>query len=103
MFKFLILVLGLGIGFGSGVFYSVHHPDDAANLAAQEQASFLKAQADITQATKSKLDQLINRQHQTGDSSTTSPSVDPDLQDLQQKAQKQLNDLHARLNKLGNN
>ena len=110
MFKLIILVLGLVIGFGGGVYWGVHHPDQASSLSAQEEEQFLRAQQSLAQQTKSTLDRLASKRNSTNvnipgvsnlvDSNAPGASVDADLQDLQQKAQAQLNSVQSRLNQI---
>ena len=107
MFKLIILLLGLGIGFGGGVYWGVHHPDQAQQLSATEEQKFLEYEAQITKATKDKLDQLAAKQR-TGSALPGSSflggapagGVDPDIKALQDQTQKQLDDLNAHLSKL---
>jgi hypothetical protein len=104
MFKWIFLLFGLGVGFGSGVYWGVHHPDQAATLSAQEEQQVLEQ----TQALKNKLDQVINKQKSSsagpgasflGGGSNGPGAVDPDLKEADQKAQQQIDMLKAKLHK----
>lgn len=109
MFKLITLVLGMGIGFGGGVWWGVHHPNEAANLSAQEEQEVLEQ----TQAMKDKIAKLMAKHPVSGISlpagvpgsgllggnASAGGAVDPDLQELDQKAQKQIDMLKAKLHK----
>ena len=72
MIKMIVLLLGLGIGFGVGVYWGVHHPVQAQQLAAEEERRFIEAQKALLEKTKRKLDELLNRGTPAGDPSTAS-------------------------------
>jgi len=103
MFKLIILVLGLAIGFGSGVWWGVHHPSQAARLSAQEELNVLSQ----TQTMREKIHNLMVKQQGGGGIAGTgvgsnlvgggAPAVDPDLKELDDKAQSQLDMLKAKL------
>lgn len=105
MFKLIILVLGLAIGFGGGLWYGVHHPTEAANLSAAEEQQVLQQ----TQAIKDKINQLVAKQHHGiagtdiganivgANNNSGTPAIDPDLQELNKKAQDQLDMLKKKL------
>ena len=61
MIKMIVLLLGLAIGFGVGVYWSVHNPDRAKGLAAEEERRFLEAQKALLEKTKRKLDEILQR------------------------------------------
>jgi hypothetical protein len=107
MFKLIALVLGLGIGFGSGVWWGVHHPTSAASLSAEEEQNVLAQ----TQTLREKIHNLVVKQQGGGGIAGTgigsnlvgggasTPAVDPDLKELDDKAQSQLDMLKAKLGK----
>ena len=107
MFKWIFLIFGLAVGFGGGVYWGVHHPDQAATLSASEEQEVLEQ----TQALKAKLDQVLNKQKAAGSGFAAVPGsgflgggngaapVDPDLADADQKAQKQIDLLKSKLQK----
>jgi hypothetical protein len=61
MIKMIVLLVGLGLGFGVGVYWGVHHPVQAQQLAAEEERRFLEAQKALLEKTKRKLDELMAR------------------------------------------
>jgi len=100
MFKLIILVAGLGIGFLGGVEWSVHHQDKAAALSADEEQQVLQQ----TVAIREKIAKIVAKQHgsATGNAdvatgSTGTSAVDPDLSELDKKAQDQLDMLKKKL------
>lgn len=103
MFKWIFLLFGLAVGFGTGIYWGVHHPDQAATLSAKEEEEVLEQ----TQALKSKLDQLVNKQKSASAAAPGSSflggaggeKVDPDLKDTDQKAQQLVDTLKAKLHK----
>jgi hypothetical protein len=98
MFKLIILVAGLAIGFSAGLWYGVHHPSEAANLSAAEEQQVMQQ----TQAMRDKIHQLMSKHGIAGSGIganlvDSSPAVDPDLKELDQKAQDQLDMLKKKL------
>jgi hypothetical protein len=63
VFHTVIHIVVLAIGFGIGIHFATQHPQAANSLDAAQEREFLQAQADISQATASKLDQLCNRKN----------------------------------------
>ena len=106
MFKLIILVLGLGIGFSAGMWYGVHHPSEAASFSAAQTQEL----HDQMQAMKDKLKQLSSNQQQSSGGiagtgiganliggNSTPPAPDSGLQELDKKAQDQLDMLKKKL------
>ena len=106
--KILFLIIGLGLGFAGGVFWGVHHPAQASQLAGEEERRFLEAQVKVTEAIKSKLDQLASRQSQSAKGPGSgfvsgiggSSGPDPEIASLRDQSDHQLQDLHKRLDQL---
>ena len=83
----LVLVIGIGIG----IHFAAQHPDAAQNLNAAEERKFLQAQADITQATETKLDQLCN---------SNNGATSDELASLKQQQQDALAKLKAKISSI---
>jgi hypothetical protein len=120
MFKLIVFGLGLVIGASSGAWYGIHHPAEAeSHLAAERnviqsaenkiQASLSPSEAqamqDQIQAMRDKIKQLASK-GSGGIAGTdigsnlvggSAPTVDPDIQALDAKAQSQLDMLKAKL------
>lgn len=60
--KTIMLLLGLAIGFGGGVYWGVHHQEQASDLAKKEEEWVLKGKMQATQAITQKLDQALKSQ-----------------------------------------
>src|SRR5580698_4407 len=100
MIRLIVSVLLLGIGFGAGVFWGVHHPREAARVTNTEVENMRVLQARIH-------DYATKQQGKGGIAGTgigsnlignnTAPTADPDLQELDNKAQRQLDALKAKL------
>jgi len=106
--KILFLIIGLGVGFGGGVFWGVHHPAQASQIATDEERRFLEMQVKVTEAIKSKLDQLASRQSQAAKgpgsgfvSGGSASGPDPEIASLRDQQDHQLQQLQNRLNQLG--
>jgi hypothetical protein len=96
MFKFLIsLVLGVALGFGGGVWWANRNPDQAANLSAQEAQGLSDTIAKLKLAVHHVPGGPAPASVNAPASSDT--STDPSVQELDQKAQKQLDMLKAKL------
>ena len=52
MLKLLILIVGLAVGFGGGVYWGVHHPEQASQISQEEERRFLELQIKTTEAVK---------------------------------------------------
>lgn len=110
--KLIILVLGLVVGFGVGVWWGVNHPAQAQQLSTAEERKFLQAQIKVTEAARDQLDRLIASHASQGSaapaapgpgflSSSPTPSTDTSAMiRMRDQQQKQLDDLHARLDAL---
>ena len=62
MFKLIVLVVGLVLGFGIGVYWGVHHPAQASDLAKKEEEWFLKGKMEATKAISEKLDKALAKE-----------------------------------------
>lgn len=104
--KLIVLILGLGIGFGAGVFWSVHHPQQASTLSDSEQQQFLRAQLKIAEAVKSKLDTMATKSTSSANSIGSgfvaggSSAPDPVLTQLRSDQDHQIQQLRDRLSQL---
>ena len=123
MIKILVLLFGLAVGFGAGVYWGVHNPDQAKDLAAEEERRFLEQQKKISEAIKAKLDSLIKRQVTSAEATGSGKSgpagsgfvsgapksgqkaapagPDPELVKLRDQEEQQLAELEERLEELG--
>ena len=61
MIKMIVLLVGLAVGFGVGVYWGVHHPAEAQQMAAEEERRFIEAQKALLEKTKRKLDEILQR------------------------------------------
>ena len=101
--KLILLIVGLAVGFGGGVYWGVHHPQQAQTLSDSEQQQFLQAQLKIPEAVKSKLDTMATKSTSSGNSIGSGfvsggPSVPaPDLNDLRSAQDAQIKQLKDRL------
>ena len=101
MFKMLFLLAGLAAGFGAGVWWGVHHPDQAATISAEEEKKFLEAQMKITQAMKDKLEKLSSSKGKTpGSGFLAGGGPDPAVAELRDQQDQQIKDLQNHLEKL---
>ena len=103
MLKILFLLIGLAGGFGAGVWWGVHHPDQAATLSAEEERRFLELQMKATQAMKEKLDQLAAKTSGKMKGSgflANNGAPDPEVAQLRDQSDKQLRDLQTHLEDL---
>ena len=106
MLKLLFLIVGLAVGFGGGVYWGVHHPEQASQLSQEEERRFLELQIKTTEAVKNKLDQIASKQSGksfgsgfvSGGSSGSAP--DPDIAAVREQSDKQLQELHQHLDQL---
>jgi hypothetical protein len=62
MFKMIFLLVGLVLGFGLGVYWGVHNPTQASDLAKKEQEWFLKGKMEATKAISERLDQALAKE-----------------------------------------
>jgi hypothetical protein len=60
--KLIMLILGAALGFGGGVWYGVHHPKEAADLAAKQEEWINQGKMQATQAVKERLDKILDKQ-----------------------------------------
>lgn len=107
MFKMIFLLAGLAVGFGAGVYWGVHHPTQAQDLAAQEEQKILEAKKEIAERFKQKLDAIINSSRQgappagssgfVGGSGRTAAGANPQLVDLQKDAEREIQDLNRQI------
>src|SRR5436309_2767584 len=102
--KTIIFLLGLAIGCGGGVWWGVHHPEQAADFAKKEEELVLKGKMQATQAITAKLDQALKSQSSgsstpgsgfLGGGPSTGGSVDTLKQILTQQQQEVQNQLQA--------
>src|SRR5947209_6676766 len=110
--KLIVLLFGLAAGFGGGVWWGVHHPDQAANLSAEEERRFIELQIKTSEAVKAKLDGMAAKKAQasTGGakgfvsgfvSGNPGPAVsDAEIDNLRKDQDAQLQQLHQRLDQL---
>ena len=107
--KLLFLIAGLALGFGGGVYWGVHHPVEAAQLAQREEEEVLKLKVQAMEKIKQTLDRIIAEQ-KDGDTTTgtvprtgfvsgrTGPAkVDPELLKLREEQEQQLQQLKQQL------
>ncbi len=105
MIKMIVLLLGLAVGFGGGVYWGVHHPDDARKLSDAEERKVLEKQKELLAKLKGKLDQLAS----SGAASTAGRSgilgaaqggkADPEIDRLKAESDQQMNELDKLLKK----
>ena len=115
MFKLLFLLVGLGLGFGTGVYWGVHHPAQASQLADEEEQRFIELQIKTSEAIKQKLDQIASKQQPQQAAAapakpfapsgfvsarTSAAAPDPDVAALRQQQDEQIQQLHQRLAQL---
>jgi len=107
MLKLLFLIVGLAVGFGGGVYWGVKHPEQASQLSQEEERRFLELQIKTTETIKQKLDQIASKQ-QSGKSfgsgfisgGSQGGTGDPDINSLRDQSDKQLQELHQRLDQV---
>lgn len=106
--KILFLIVGLAIGFGGGVYWGVHNPAKAAQIAEREEEEVLKLKVQAMEKIKQTLDRIIAEQ-KDGDTTGTAPrtgfvagktgpaKVDPELVKLREEQERQLEQLKQEL------
>jgi hypothetical protein len=99
MFKIISHVALLAVGAGIGVWWGVHHPDEAATVSATEEA---KIQQAVAAAKQEVLQQVVNEQNSgaTPDGKQPTPTAAQHLnkyQQMLQNAQQEFNDAKAKI------
>jgi hypothetical protein len=109
MLKMIFLLAGLAVGFGAGVYWGVHHPVEAKNLAEAEERKAIEYKIAVTQAVKQKLDEIINKKSANppagasgfvsggGGGGGGRRTVDPDLVQARNEEDQELQQLRQRL------
>jgi hypothetical protein len=110
MMKLILLVVGLAVGFGGGLYFSSHHPSEAAALEAAQERKLIEMQIKTSEAVKKKLDAMSAKQQSqaaaTPDNAgpvsdgATNAAPDPQINTLRDQQNQLLQQLHQRLNKL---
>ena len=107
MIRLVIILVALAVGFGVGVYWGVKHPIAAQKLASVEERQFVEKQKQLLERLRRKLDQLASAQGpgttapaSTGNTAgrsgfvsappTRAGRVDPELEDLKQESERQL-------------
>jgi hypothetical protein len=89
--KLVVFVLGLAIGVGGGLWWGANHPRQAASIVNQEQRESLEAQIKVNEQANTAAKQYI---------AAHPGEADTKMVALRDTTQRQLDDLHARLDAL---
>src|SRR3954466_9724592 len=103
MITLITLILGLVIGFSGGMWYGVHHPEDAAKLSDYEQQKLLELKIKATEEVKARLDQKIadSKSKPVGTSFLSSkPSPEQSLVEVRDEQDKELAQMKQQLSQL---